>query len=324
MGRSLARLLAWMAPALLLSTAAPAADAVDSLALDWAYYNPVSLVLKDKGWVEEEFAADGTEITWVQSHGSNKAIEFLNARGIQFGSTAGAAALLARINNSPIRSVYVYSRPEWTALVTRPDTGIDSVEDLAGKRVAVTRGTDPYIFLMRALAQHGLTEKDIVPVLLQHPDGRSALEAGQVDAWAGLDPMMAETELEKGSLLFFRKPEANTWGVLNVRDEFAAEHPEIVERVIRVYERGRAWAKENPDELRAILARAAKLDDKVAARQLERTDLATAAIGEPQSESILAAGEALQQAGVIKADVDVPAVVGDLLDPTFTKKLAVK
>ena len=324
MRRSIARLLGWLAPAVLVANIAFAADKVDSLALDWAYYNPVSLVLKDKGWVEEEFKADGTEVTWVQSLGSNKAIEFLNAQGIQFGSTAGAAALLARVANSPLRSVYVYSRPEWTALVTRPDTGITKVEDLKGKRVTVTRGTDPYIFLLRTLAQHGLTEKDIVPVLLQHADGRAALEAKQVDAWAGLDPMMAQTELEKGSILFFRNPEANTWGVLNVREEFAAEHPEIVERVIKVYERGRAWAKENPDGLRAILAKAAKLDDKVAARQLERTDFTTAAIGEPQEASILAAGKALQEAGVIKADVDLPATVEALLDPDFTQKLAVK
>jgi sulfonate transport system substrate-binding protein len=91
MRRSIARLVAWLAPAILLSTAAPAADKVDAPALDWAYYNPVSLVLKDKGWIEEELAADGTEITWVQSLGSNKAIEFLNAKGIQFRSTARAA-----------------------------------------------------------------------------------------------------------------------------------------------------------------------------------------------------------------------------------------
>jgi sulfonate transport system substrate-binding protein len=317
-------LLAWIAMAFAFAHTAPAADKVDELALDWAYYNPVSLVLKDKGWVEEAFASDGTEVTWVQSLGSNKAIEFLNARGIQFGSTAGAAALLARINGSPIRSVYVYSKPEWTALVTRPDTGIAKVEDLAGRRVAVTRGTDPYIFLLRALAARGLGEKDIQPVLLQHADGRAALEAGQVDAWAGLDPMMAQTEIEKGSVLFYRNPDANTWGVLNVQEAFAQEHPEIVDRVIKVYERGRLWSLEHPDELRAILAKAAKLDGAVAARQLERTDLSTGVVAEPQRQSIQAAGEALQSAGVIKAEVDVPATVSALLDTSFTEKLTAR
>lgn len=289
---------------------------VDELTLDWAYYNPVSLVLKDNGWLEEELP--GVEINWVQSAGSNKALEFLNARSIQFGSSAGAAALLARINGSPIKSVYSYSRPEWTALVANGDSGIDSVDDLAGKTVAVTRGTDPYIFLLLALAEHGLSESDIESVLLQHADGRNALIGGSVDAWAGLDPMMAEAELTQGAVLFYRRPELNTWGILNVDEQFAEDHPDVVDAVITAYERGREWAVENPDELAEILAEAAGLTPEVAARQLERTDFSTPAIGSEQRETILAAGLALQESGVIEADVDVEATVDDLLDDAFT------
>ena len=138
----------------------PAAD-LDTVTLDWAYYNPVSLVLKQEGWLEEELKADGIEVQWVQSLGSNKALEFLNAGSLDFGSTAGAAALLAKVNGNPIETVWVYSKPEWTALVTRPDTGIAKVEDLKGKRIAVTKGTDPYIFLLRALGEHGLSAGDV-------------------------------------------------------------------------------------------------------------------------------------------------------------------
>ncbi|HEX6147167.1 MAG TPA: aliphatic sulfonate ABC transporter substrate-binding protein [Acidimicrobiia bacterium] len=292
---------------------------VDQITVDWAYYNPVSLVLKEKGWLEEEL--DGIEVNWVQSAGSNKALEFLAARSIQFGSTAGAAALLAKINGTAIRSVYAYSQPEWTALVTDADSGIDSVDDLVGRKVAVTKGTDPYIFLVRALAEHGLTESDIEAVLLQHADGRNALISGSVDAWAGLDPMMAEAELEQGATLFYRAPELNTWGVLNVDETFAAEQPEIVEAVIAAYERGRVWSLENPDELAAILAGAAGLSDQVARRQLERTDLTTPAIGPLQRESILGAGIVLQGAGVIEDDVDLESTLDELLDESFSAGL---
>ena len=294
-------------------------EAVDQITVDWAYYNPISLVLRDKGWLEEEL--DGIEVNWVQSAGSNKALEFLSARSIQFGSSAGAAALLAKINGSPVTSVYAYSQPEWTALVTTGESGITGVEDLVGKKVAVTRGTDPYIFLVRALADHGLTEGDIEAVLLQHADGRNALIDGSVDAWAGLDPMMAEAEIEQGASLFYRAPELNTWGVLNVDEEFAADHPEIVEAVIAAYERGRIWSLEHPGELAAILAEAAGLTEEVALRQLERTDLSTPAIGQVQRESILGAGIALQESGVIEAGVDVEATVDELLDETFSADL---
>jgi sulfonate transport system substrate-binding protein len=290
------------------------------LTLDWAYYNPVSLVLKEKGWIEKEFEKEGIAVRWVQSHGSNKALEFLNAGAVDFGSSAGAAALLAKINGNPIQSIYIYSKPEWTALVTRSDSGIKSVADLKGKRVAVTRGTDPYIFLLRALAGAGLGEKDIKPVLVQHADGRTALERGDVDAWAGLDPMMAETEIEKGSKLFFRNADANTYGVLNVREAFAKEHPEIVIRVLRQYERGRKWAAANPAELRDILAKAARLTANVAAKQLERTDFSDSVPGEKPHASILAAGVALQKSGVIEAKVDVKATTDALINPAYAKE----
>lgn len=301
---------------------AKAADKVTEIRLDYAYYSPVSLVLKEKGWLEEDLRKDGISVRWVLSLGSNKALEFLNAGSLDFGSSAGAAALVARINGNPVKSVYVYSKPEWTALVSRADAGITKVEDLKGKRIAVTRGTDPHIFLVRALADAGLTAKDVKLVLLQHQDGRAALEKGDVDAWAGLDPMMAQAELDFDARLFFRNPDANSWGVLNVREEFAKAQPELVGRVLRAYERARAHAIANPDELKATIAAATRLPEPVAARQLERTDLSHSVIGAPQTATLEAAGLALQAAGVLEPSVDVKKVVSELIDPSFNPTIA--
>ncbi|MGF7162374.1 sulfonate transport system substrate-binding protein [Rhodoligotrophos appendicifer] len=311
-----------LALSLLPTSLAMAEEKLSDLNIDWATYNPVSIVLKDQGLLEKEFAADGTTINWVQSAGSNKALEFLNAGSLDFGSSAGAAALIARINGNPVKAIYVYSQPEWTALVTSKDSSIKSVADLKGKSVAVTRGTDPHIFLVRALADAGLTDKDVRFVLLQHADGRAALIRGDVDAWAGLDPMMASAELQDGARLFYRKAEANTWGVLDVREEFAAQHPEAVARVLKVYEEGRKWALANPDKVAELLSKAARIPLPVAQKQLqERTKLTYNKIGAEQRDSILAAGKALQQAGVIAADVDVTAQVDALIDDTFSRDL---
>jgi sulfonate transport system substrate-binding protein len=282
--------------------------------VDFATYNPVSLLIKERGLLEKEFAKDGINIRWVQSLGSNKALEFLNAGSLDFGSTAGAAALLARVNGNPISSVYVYSRPEWTALVTRNGTGISTPADLKGKRIAVTRGTDPHIFLVRALADAKLTERDVRLVLLQHQDGRTALERGDVDAWAGLDPLMAAAEVDGGAILFHRKPEANTLGVLNVREEFAQKHPALVARVLKVYEDGRKAALKEPDAVKKALVAATKLPEAIIAKQLERTDLSDPTFGGQRRQTILDAGLALQNAGIIKSDVNVNAVVDALID----------
>src|ERR1700688_4172465 len=51
-----------------------AAEPLKEIHIDWATYNPVSMILKQKGLLEKEFARDGISIVWVQSAGSNKAL----------------------------------------------------------------------------------------------------------------------------------------------------------------------------------------------------------------------------------------------------------
>jgi len=300
------------------SAMARAADQPKEIRIDWATYNPVSLVLKRHGLLEKELERDGIGVRWVQTLGSNKALEFLNAGSIDFGSTAGAAALVGRINGNPVKSIYVYSRPEWTALVTRKDTSINLIADLKGKRVAVTRGTDPHIFLVRALHSVGLSEKDIVPVLLQHPDGKTALIRGDVDAWAGLDPMMAQAQVEDGARLFYRNKEANSWGILNASEDFLARYPELTRRVLAVYEQARKYCLANYDGEKRVFQEVTKLPDAVVDIQLkERTELTFNRIGGQQRDTILQAGVTLQQAGLIAANVDVRQALDGLIDDRY-------
>src|SRR5688572_26174117 len=104
-------ILASLSAAALAVVAGPAAaqSKLSELRIDWATYNPVSIIIKNQGLLEKEFEKDGTRIRWVQTLGSNKALEFLNAGSIDLGSTAGSAALVAKIHGNPIKSIYVYS-----------------------------------------------------------------------------------------------------------------------------------------------------------------------------------------------------------------------
>ena len=304
------------------SVASFAAEVPGAVTIEYAYYNPVSLLLKKKGWLETELGKDSVGVRWVLSLGSNKALEFLRGGAIDFGSNAGSAAIVARAAGLPIKAIYVYSKPEWTALVTRKDSGISQVEDLKGKAVAVTRGTDPHIFLLRALDSKGLGETDINAVLLQHPDGYRALATRQVDAWAGLDPHMAEAQVEIGAVLFYRNPAFNTYGILNVREAFAQRYPDLVRRVLTVYERARLYAIAHPDELAAEVVEAAGVSPEVAHIQLaERTDLSTPAIGAEHLATFTSTAEVLRKIGVIDASVDVRVTLDSWIDGSYLRKV---
>ncbi|MCK8609664.1 aliphatic sulfonate ABC transporter substrate-binding protein [Agromyces sp. C10] len=247
---------------------AAAADAASvegqTLNIDFATYNPLSLIIKEQGWLEDE----GLEVTWVQSAGSNKANEALRAGAIDVGSTAGSAALLARSNGSPIKVIDIYSQPEWAAIVAGPGSELESVEELEGKTVAATKGTDPYFFLLQSLEEAGLSADDVTVENLQHADGWAALQNGSVDAWAGLDPIMAGAE-EAGASLIYRNVDFNSYGFLNATESFIEEKPEVAQLVVDAYERAREWAEENPEETAEILAEVAGLDLAVATKVIE-------------------------------------------------------
>lgn len=292
----------------------------NKIRLDYATYSPTSLVLKELGFLEEKFKDEGIEIEWVFSQGSNKALEFLNSNSVDFGSAAGAATLISKANGAPIKNVYIFSKPEWTALVTSEDGKIETVEDLEGKKVAATIGTDPHIFLLRALNEKGIDLENVEIVNLQHGDGASSLTSGSVDAWAGLDPHMARLELESGAQLFYRNPDFNTYGFLNVREDFAEKYPEYVNRVIEAYEQARQWTLENPDKVAEILAKEAQIDLEVAKLQLERNDFSESIPGDVHREAIIEAGKVLQQSEVIDSSVNIEELASELIDPSFAEE----
>jgi len=295
---------------------------LEELRLDYAHYSPTSLVLRHFGWLEEEFKGDGTRIKWVFSAGSNRALEYLNANSIDIGSSAGLAALLARANGNPIRSPYLFSRPEWTALVVPKNSPIRTLADLKGRKVAATKGTDPYLFLLRALHTVGLKRSDIEHVSLQHADGRAALEQGRVDAWAGLDPHMAAAELEGGARLLYRNVAFNTYGFLNVREEFLTTRANETARVIKAYERARAWTRANPSEAAKILSNEAKVPLAVALLQVKlRSDFSNA---QPTAEHLRAlqlAAPILREEALVRPGTDLDKAIAGLVDTGFARQL---
>jgi sulfonate transport system substrate-binding protein len=280
----------------------------DSLTLDWATYNPLSLVIRDQRLIEDALGESVT-VEWVQSAGSNKANEFLRSGSADVASTAGSAALLARANQSPIKVIGIYSQPEWSALVVGEGSDITGPADLAGRPVAATPGTDPYFFLVQALGEAGLSIGDVELQPLQHADGRSALEGGSVEAWSGLDPIMAAAEVEYGAQLVYRNVDFNTYGFLNATEDFIENHADVAQVVVDAYEQARTWALANLEATAQLLADAAGIDLAVATTVItERSNLDVSGIpGEDQIAVLETISPVLADSGDVQGGADAVA-----------------
>jgi sulfonate transport system substrate-binding protein len=302
---------------------APKTDGVTTggtLNIDYATYNPLSLVIKDQHWLEDELADQGVTVNWVQSAGSNKANEALRSGAIDVGSTAGSAALLARANGSPIKVIDLYSQPEWSAIVVAPGSSITSVAELKGKQIAATKGTDPYFFLLQSLEANGLTAEDVTIQNLQHADGWAALQNGSVDAWSGLDPIMAGAEVV-GARLIYRNVDFNSYGFLNATESFLTSKPDLAQAVVNAYEHARAWAQEHPEETAAILADVASLDPAVAKKVIdERTNLDVDPVpGDKQLAVLKVIGPIFVASGDVASQQQVDDALASLIDDRFVK-----
>ncbi|GGA75705.1 ABC transporter substrate-binding protein [Pseudoclavibacter endophyticus] len=299
------------------------AGAPETLNIDYATYSVLSLVIKDQGWLEEALAEEGVGVNWVLSAGSNKANENLRAEAIDFGTTGGGPALQARANGADISTVYVTHASEGFGLAVAADSSITSIDDLRGASIAVTRGTDPYFYLLQALEEAGIGADEVTLENLQHADGRAALDTGQVDAWSGLDPILAGAELA-GAQLIHTDPSLISPIVLNVNNSFASQHPELTQLVIDTYERARTWVLENPDEALGIYADGAGLEDDVAELAFGRFnhDISGVPNSDDLSPVLLTIGGFMVESGDVRSEDELNDALGTLFDPSFAEAAA--
>jgi sulfonate transport system substrate-binding protein len=290
-----------------------------TLRLDYTPANPLSLVVKDQHLVEDALGPDVT-VEWIRSASAQASLLSLDARSLDIGSCSAATALAARVDGIRVRLIYVTGRPESTALVTRADSPISGVGDLKGKRVAATRGSDSRIFLLRALAANRLAPGDITIVPLRQEEGRVALDRGEVDAWAGLDPVLASAERESGDRPIYRNREFNSESILAAREAFLAEHDDWAAKVVASYEQARLWAQGHPSELSRLVAQAAAVSTAVADQDLARIDFSDPAVDDRLHQSVAAEGAALMAIGLVPADTDAEKLTGDLLLPRLSRE----
>ena len=312
------RIIIWLCFALSIFTADIAAASSPSvLTVDYTERNPLSLVVKKYRWLEREFRADHLQIHWLYTPGSDVALSYLTSGALHVASCAALPSLCFRANGYPIRSVYVFTRADWAAIVVHRDSRINSLQELSGKRIAVEMGTDPYFFLIRALHEVHLQKSDVMIVPVQHVQGRTLMERGCVDAWAGRSPFLEMSQLECGSRVLYRNALLSTPGFLNVSEDFARRYPKAVSRVVKVYEKARLWALRHPDDFDNIYAEEARLSVQIARLVLSRYDFSDPVFTSNDIWQLKRAVPVLSEEKLIRQDADMDQVIDDLIDYRF-------
>jgi len=148
-------------------------------------------------------------------------------------------------------------KPEYFAIiVTHPDSGIKTMADLKGKKVAVTKGAGSHFLLLAALAKAGLSFKDISPAYLTPADGRTAFIGGNVDAWVAWDPFLTSAQRQSNA----RVLSDGSNGLASYKRyylssaAFADRRSDVLNAIFAKLDETGKWVKAHPKEAAAQLA----------------------------------------------------------------------
>ncbi len=136
---------------------------------------------------------------------------------------------------------------------------VASIADLRGRKVAYEEGTTSDLLLNYALAQNGMSIADIEPVFMPASDAGATLIAGQVDVAVTYEPYISAALAENPNLKLLYTA-AERPGLISdvfvLSTKFIQANPEAVRALIKVWDEAMAFYKSNPDEAKAIIAKA--------------------------------------------------------------------
>lgn len=209
-------------------------------------------VLQQQQLLEKAFAADGISIQWNYFKGAGPVINEAFANGqVDFAYLGDLAAIIGKANGVDTRLVAATARGVKHYLGVVPGSGIKTLQDLKGKRVAVFRGTATQLSFDAALASQGLSEKDLKVINLDFSAAIAALAARQIDATWGstgisalADRGLAELPLNTRDL----GGAGNVQAVLVAAGAFVDAYPAVVEKFVAAQQPAVQWLTDDANK----------------------------------------------------------------------------
>ncbi|QYG08404.1 sulfonate ABC transporter substrate-binding protein [Janthinobacterium sp. PAMC25594] len=270
-------------------------------------------LLKGRGTLEKRLAEQGVGVKWTEFPAGPVLLEGLNVGSIDFGTVGEAPPIFAQAAGANL--VYVGNEPASPAseaIVVPKGSGLRTLADLKGKKIALNKGSNVHYLLLKALEKAGVAYADIQPVFLPPADARAAFERGSVDAWAIWDPFLAAAEKQLGArVLADGKGLVANYQFYLASRTYAEKHPEILRIVLEEVAKVDDWGRNNPDEVATILSAQTGLSKDVVALAASRYAYGV----KPVSVDVIASQQRVADAFSSLKLIPKPIVVKDALLP---------
>ncbi|WP_371423320.1 ABC transporter substrate-binding protein [Tardiphaga sp.] len=202
----------------------------------------------------EKFAPEGVKFEVIPFETPTDGKNAVVTGTVDFGIFGFAAATLGGANGEPV-VVIASACNRGMAVVAKKDSGINTIKDLKGKKVAILPGSTQEVVILDRLSAEGMTVKDVESVRLSFSDMAPALARGDIDAYVGAEPGPG-ISLANGVGQIVEYPYTTPTGSLNMvlatRRELIEKDPELIKALLRTHRLASEYAMKDREAFIAI------------------------------------------------------------------------
>jgi sulfonate transport system substrate-binding protein len=267
-----------------------------------------------EGYVERELRdLPGVQVHWYFFKGAGPAVNEAFATGqLDIAFEGDLPEVIGRASGLRTRHLMASGGHGPTYLAVPPESPLTGIDSLRGKKIGLFRGTNNHLAVVKVLAAHGMTERDMQVFNMDEATSNAALVARDIDAAFGnYGPLdLAARGLAK--IIYTTKgdnPAFERQGTVIASDAFATAQPELTQRIITAFVRAADFASQekNRDAVFDIWARSGR------SAQIFREDCAgqtmqyrcSPLLDDFMVEQYRVQAQQARQYGLIRRDVDV-------------------
>lgn len=294
-----------------LSIGAHAQTLPKEVRIGWQKGSAILVLAKKQQAIETRLKALGVEsVKWVEFQFGPPMLEALGARAIDIGSVGDTPPIFAQAGGSDL--VYAAATPSAQHAVLVPkDSPIRNLTDLRGKKIAVAKGSSAQNVTIKALAQAGLTLKDVEPVYLAPADATAAFNGGNVDAWVVWDPFyaIAEQRYNARAIADTSDKRLASASYYMAGREFAQKHPKILSAIVDEVKNITVKAGQNRDELANVAAEATGIDARIWISAFKRAEFTVSPVTDAHIAQQQQLADNFLALGIIPKKINVKDIV---------------
>ncbi len=221
-----------------------------------------ALVMKNKKTLEEKWK-DTCNVSWTSFNAGPAEMEAIFAGEIDLGYIGPVPAISANVKSDGDVKIISNTTNAGAVFLKRKDSGIESLEDLSGKKIAVPQmGNTQHLCLLSLLSDQGLKTVDaggdVTVNASSNADILNLIDNGSVDAALVPEPWGTTIENNGNAEILLDYNEVFLEGnyptaVVVASQDFMEAHPDLVKQFLEAHEEATLYINENMEEARSIV-----------------------------------------------------------------------